>query len=372
MKLTLLLLVGGGGLTPVERAVRQAHQAAARDLVEALSEAGAVERVVVATNDPAWATSLEGVPFVVDLDPPGEPFHFGRRLAGLIQRYQVEQALYAGGGSAPLMDASAWREALEGFTSGRAMAVTNNVHSCDWIAFCPANQLTAVVAAQERDNALAWVLSHEVGLATHTLPPSAASRFDLDTPADLLVARAHPRTGRHLRALLGRLPWPYHLVEDILRVLGEEGRQVIIIGRSSSAAWAALERATQCWVRLYVEERGMVASGRLERGQVRSLLGEFLQRVGVEGFFAQLATLADAAVMDTRVLLAARGPWPPAGDRFNADLLCWEKVRDPFLRQFSRAAAGVGVPILMGGQSVVNGGLMALAETLEERRLAGG
>lgn len=363
-------MVGGGGDSAVERAIRQAREAAARDLLEALLGADLVGRVVVATDDAAWAADLEMPSVELDLDPPGVPFHFGQRLSGLIRRHRVERALYAGGGSAPLMSLDDWRNALDGLGAGGPAAVVNNLHSSDWVAFYPAHELAAVVAAQDRDNALGWVLAREVGIPTRALAPSAASRFDLDTPADLLVARAHARTGPHLRAALGRLGWSDRPVEGVLHVMGEEGRHLAVVGRSSSATWSALERATQCWVRLFVEERGMIASRRLARGEVRSLLADFLERVGIEGFFAELASLVDAVLMDSRVILGARGLWPSAADRFNADLLQWEAVQEPFLRRFSRAASEASVPILMGGQSVVSGGLMALLDVLEARRRA--
>jgi hypothetical protein len=324
-----------------------------------------VERAVVAAADVSWTVGLAGLPVEIDPDPPGEPFHFGRRLSDLIRRYGIDRALYAGGGSAPLMSADDWRTALAGFGAGGPAAVTNNLHSSDWIAFFPAQDLLPAIAAQERDNALGWVLDREAGLAVRALPPCAASRFDLDTPADLLIARAHPRVGPHLRAALNGLDWPAEPVEGVLRVLSQEGSQVVVAGRSSSAAWSLLERETQCWVRFLVEERGMVASGRMRRGEVRSLVADFLERVGVEEFFAELVSLADAALLDNRVILAARGLWPSAADRFNADLLRWTEVQEPFLRQFSRAAGEAGIPILMGGQSVVNGGLMALLEGLD-------
>ncbi len=363
--ITLLLLVGGEGDSPVEQPIRQARQAAARDLLETLLEAGVVQRAVVATDDAAWAA---GLPAVIDLDTPDEPFHFGRRLAGLIRRYGVRRALVAGGGSAPLMRADDWRRALAGFDAGTPAAITNNLHSADWLAFHPADEWLAVVEAQERDNGLAWALAHQAGLPTTALPPSAASRFDLDTPADLLIARAHPRLAPHLRAALAGLDWPAAPVEGVLEVMAREGGHLAVIGRSSAAAWAALEAATRCWVRLFVEERGMIASGRLAQGQVRSLLADFLEQSGPPGFFAELAALAEAALLDNRVILAARRLWPPAADRFNADLGRWEQVEEPFLRDFSRAAKEAGMPILIGGQSVVNGGLLALLEALEARR----
>ena len=364
-KPTLFVLVGGGGDSAVERALRSARQAAACDLVETLLAGGLAERAVVATDDDAWTACLARLPVEVDVDPPEEPFHFGRRLADLIRRYKGRRVLYAGGGSAPLMASDSWQEALVEFGTNGAALVTNNLHSSDWVAFYPGEDFLPLLAAQEQDNALAWVLAHEAGVPARALPPSAASRFDLDTPADLLIARTHPRVGVHLRRALDRLNWPAEPVEQMLAVLDREGGHVAVVGRSSATAWQALERATQCWVRFFAEERGMIASGRLRRGEVRSLLAGLLERVGVDGFFAALAELAEAVFLDNRVILAARGLWPSAADRFNADLFRWQDVQEPFLRRFSCAAAGAGVPILMGGQSVVNGGLLALLEVLE-------
>ncbi|HHS97801.1 MAG TPA: hypothetical protein ENK08_07875 [Chloroflexi bacterium] len=365
---TLVLMVGGEARSPVERAVRRAREAAACDLLEALLEAGCVARAVVATDDPRWTASLTHLPVEVDLDRPGEPFHFGRRLAGLVRRYRLNGVLYAGGGAAPLMSPSAWRRALADFAAGRVAVVTNNLHSSDWVAFRATEEWLSLVSAQERDNGLAWALAHEAGLPTRALPPSAATRFDLDTPADLLIARAHPNTPSRLREVLRALDWPGDALEGVLAAMEREGGLLAVIGRSSSAAWTALERATRCWVRMYVEERGMVASGRLRRGEVRSLLAEYLEQVGLEGFFSTLGDLADAVLMDNRVILAARGRWPSRADRFAADLFRWQEVADPFLRAFARAAAAAEIPVLMGGQSVVSGGLLALVEILTSRR----
>lgn len=364
-------MVGGWAESDVERALRRALQAAAVDTIEALLKTGAVGRVVVATDDPSWLPA-GGIPEVeVDVDPPDEPFHFGRRLADLILRTGADRVLYVGGGSAPLMGSEAWQEVLEGLSDDRPQAVTNNLYSSDWVAFYPACSLAPRIAVLERDNALGWVLSEEMGIPTRSLAPSAATRFDLDTPTDLLIAHLHPRIGPRLCAVLGQLDWLAEMkgrAEGVLTVMARPGGHLALIGRSSPTAWLALDRATRCWVRLFVEERGMVASGRLRRGEVRSLLADFLERVGVEGFFAELAALAEAALLDSRVLLAARGIWPSPADRFNADLFRWQEVQNPFLREFTRVAKNASIPILMGGQSLVNGGLMALVEILEIRR----
>jgi hypothetical protein len=39
-------------------------------------------------------------------DLPNAPFHFGQRLAALIDAYRYDPALYFGGGSTPLLDST--------------------------------------------------------------------------------------------------------------------------------------------------------------------------------------------------------------------------------------------------------------------------
>jgi len=364
-EVTLLLLVGGWGQSEVERALDGAHRAAARDLLEPLLRTGMIGRAVIATDDAAWGNTLADLPVEVDLDPPGESFHFGRRLAGLIERYDVQRVLYSGGASAPLLGVEHWIEVLTRLGEAGRLVLTNNLHSCDWVGFVPAVEVAPLVAQEANDNAVAWALAHDGGLPVESLPVSAATRFDLDTPADLLIARRHPGVGPYLRRFLDGLGWEAPRLDGVLAAMACEGGSLAVVGRASAEAWAALERATRCWVRVFAEERGMRASGRQGQGEVRSLLADYLELVGVEGFFDELAELADGVLFDNRVILAARGLWPSTADRFNSDLYRWERVEEPFLRHFTRAAAEARVPVVLGGHSVVAGGLMALVESFE-------
>ena len=75
----------------------------------------------------------------------------------------------------------------------------------------------------------------------------------------------------------------------------------------------------------------------------RPILGALLERDGPGSLGTHLATLADGALVDSRVLLAHRsgadeGGWPPAEDRFASDLLIPDAVADPWLRDLTRAA----------------------------------
>ncbi len=353
----------GRGKGPM-RAVRKAQQAAARDLLETLTRIPGIDRAVVATDDAAWGASLRDLPVEVDIDGPEEPFHFGRRLAALIARYGAERVLYTGGGSAPLLREEQWREVVDEIGRAKRLVVSNNLHSCDWAAVVPAQEARSLIAQQTSDNGIAWALTQELGYPGVDMPAAAGSRFDLDTPADVLIAARHPGIGAHLRRCVDELGWHSGQLDGVLEEMRRKGGSLLVAGRASSAAWRALEESTRCWARVFAEERGMRASGRQGRGEVRSLLADYLDLVGVDQFFEALSELAGAILLDNRVILAARRSWPPVADRFNSDLYRWREVENPFLRRFTRAAAEAPVPVVMGGHSVVAGGLMALTEAL--------
>jgi hypothetical protein len=112
----------------------------------------------------------------------------------------------------------------------------------------------------------------------------------------------------------------------------------------------------------------MVASQRLLRGEVRSLLGELLRLQGPYAFFQLLSGMVDAAVIDSRVLMAdILKELPPTAERFASDLYLLEAIHTPWLRDFTQAAQECPIPVLLGGHNVVAGGLYALAEILGER-----
>mgnify|MGYP006302922901 CR=1 FL=1 len=112
----------------------------------------------------------------------------------------------------------------------------------------------------------------------------------------------------------------------------------------------------------------MRADGRLDRGEVRSLLGLHIEAVGLERFFQEVVPeLGQAALIDDRVLWAHRRTWPAARYRFCSDLFMVERIKDPYLRRFTQAAAACPVPVVLGGHSVVSGGLYVLVEGAWQR-----
>ena len=360
---TLIVMSGGDGESDVERMVNGARKAITRDLVEKALASGSFASIIVSTHDPILAEMLGGQQAViVEMDPADGTFHFGERFQSLIDKHNLERVVYLGGSSAPLLSASAIAEMAERVRTADRLFLANNFYSVDFCAFTPASALLSV-RAPLNDNSLGWLLGDEAGLPAEELPRTVATVFDVDTPVDLAILSLHPDTPPHTRTYLDGLALDTRHIEAASRVFVDRHAEALIGGRISSQTIAYLERESACRTRIFSEERGMRADGRLARGEVKSLFGMCIEHVGVERFFAEvIPQLGQAAFLDDRVLWAHHNIWPSADDRFNSDLLRPEAVIDPFVRRFTEAALACPIPIVLGGHSLVSGGLYVLVE----------
>jgi hypothetical protein len=358
---TLIVFLGGFGVSDVERLVDLARVAASFDAIEAFLQAGgglgeSPSPAVIVTDDASLRCDTPGV--TIDCD--AGDFHFGRRLSGVIRRRSVESAIYLGCGSVPLFGAADFADVASRIAGGTA--VTNNAFSSDLVAFPVSDHALAVIETVKRDNGLARALKEDAGLDVQALERSLATQFDIDTPTDICVLALTGDGGSRLQACVRSLDVDLSRFRAVLPLFLDQTKQLLVAGRVGTHAWSYLERETACRVRLFAEERGMEADGRASDGSARSLLGFHLAAVGLERFFETLAELGDAAFIDTRVILAHKRIEASREDRFLSDLGRWQEIRDPFLRDFTRAALEAPVPVLLGGHSLMSGGLMALNE----------
>jgi len=337
--------------------VAAARRAAALDSLErALSTGAFASAILVADSRKGLADLPSGV--IVDVDAGA--FHFGRRLAWIVDRYGLEKPLYFSGGL-PLLSAQEFVGIAQELERGDGLVITNNLYSADLVAFSPGEALKKV-RLPDSDNPLARLLVEQAGLSARPLPRSVSSQFDIDSPSDLAILTLVGGAGPRLQRLFECWRLDVAPYRATLAYFTDPTAQVLVAGRVGSQVWQYLERETACRVRFFAEERGMQADGRLQGGQARSLLGFYLAEVGVERFFATLAELADAAFLDTRVLLAHRGIEASRADRFLSDVGRHEAIEEPFLREFTQAAGRAPIPVVLGGHSLVSGGLMALVE----------
>lgn len=365
--ITAVVMVAGVGRETASGAVdpvawvREARRAAAADLLVQLAAQPLIDRIILVTPELDGLEMAAGV--VPVISEPG-PLHVGRSLAALVREHRLERLLYFGGGSAPLLEEETLTRIVTRLAGSERLVITNNRFAADWAGIAPAHIIEGWLERLPQDNMLGWVLSAEAGLPVEDFPATASSRLDIDTPVDLMTLKLHPGTRFHLRHYLENLPLESRRLEQVLKVLATPAGHLFIAGRFGPAAWQALNRATQCWIRVFSEERGMVSSGRQARGEVFTFFGDYLAAVGPKRFFEKLAGQVQAALIDTRVLLAHHHIWPDEADRFASDLGMVASINDPWLREFTAAATAAPIPVLLGGHSLLAGDLFAFCEML--------
>ncbi len=367
MKVGFVVMVAEKGQGKIAQLFSKARLAAALDAVEKALKAGCFDPIIVATNWPEAAEAFQEIGVTVDLDQ-GD-FHFGKRLLGLVSSYKLKKVFYTGAASMPLLSPD-FLSQIALVLTGEGIVVANNLFSSDWVGFSPAEALEKI-SPPSSDNDLAWRLWDEAGLKPLVPSPTTATVFDIDTPSDLIILKAYPNLGGRLASLLEELRLDTKRVWEIVDVLKDENAFILAAGRVPSYAWERIEKETLCRTRVISEERGMRSSGRLSRGEVRSILGYLVDTLGPEEFFRKVAEMAQAAILDTRVLMAHWRIWPSEEERFASDLLLPEEIKEPELRDFTRAAKEAPIPVLLGGHSLVCGGIMALVDIARAHGLKG-
>jgi hypothetical protein len=358
-RISLLVFVGEGGPSVPERMVAEVQQAVALDTIAKAIDRDWCEEVIVATASPHFGREAAALGAIVEPDEEG--FHFGRRLAYLIHKYRVERAFYIGGGAGPLLAVEELAAIARAGLENDNIVVSNNFFSTDFAVFTPATAIERF-SPPAIDNNLAWLLHYDGGLRSEPLERTPGTQLDVDTPTDLMLLQVHPLVGPRTCAALKGLDLDLSRVRQAMAYLTDRTAEITVAGRVGSHVWARLENDLACRKRIYAEERGMRASGREQGRQVNSLLGSYLEVVGPERFFATLAASSQAIFLDSRVIFHHLRLELGGADRFWSDLLRPDEVSDPTARAFTAAARDAGVPVLLGGHSLVSGGLLVLID----------
>jgi hypothetical protein len=254
--------------------------------------------------------------------------------------------------------------------SGQRRAVTNNRYSSDIVAVGRAAVLRDVPALPS-DNALPRWLEEVAGYSVEELAGKERLALDLDTPLDVCLAALAPGAAAWLRDAVRAAGLEVPRLAELRGVARDPLKELLVFGRSGSRTLAWLERNVRCRVRFLAEERGMRASSplaiagtssRRAAQPVRSTLGLLLAERGPGALAGLVGDLAGGALIDTRVLLAARlgsdeSRWPSPADRYASDLHDYASVSDAWLKDLTRSAAKARIPILLGSHSLVSPGV---------------
>jgi hypothetical protein len=289
---------------------------------------------------------------------------FGARLRDLIDGSSASGLVVLGSGSMPLATLADRRAFVAAAASVEPRALANNRYSADAIAIAGTDRFPSLPDLPG-DNALPRWLAEVAGIPVDDLRRRWRLGVDIDGPLDLVLTGAHGHVAAIDVALVQARLTAIQLVARDPRA------ELLVAGRTSATTLAWLERHTASRTRALVEERGLRAASRLARADAgtaatqrpaASVLGALLDRDGAESFGDHLARLSDAAIVDTRVLLAHRlgadeAAWPAAEDRFASDLLLPGRIEDPWLRALTESAANAAIPVVLGGHTLVGPGI---------------
>ena len=318
--------------------------------------------------------------------PDGRPF--GERLATVLVDLAPGRGLILLGSGALALASTADRRAFVAAAAAPGLvALANNRFSADAVALSAAAvpSLDRVPVELPGDNALPRWLAEVGGVEVADLRSRWRLAVDLDSPLDVVLVDGYRARTRRTPPAPGENDDPRAEVSDpvtdrvraalegVREVMADPRRELVIAGRTSAATLGWLERHARCRVRGLVEERGLRASSRLALGAAvgpsrpaRSILGALLDRDGPAALGERLAELGDAALVDSRVLLAHRlgadeAGWPAAESRFASDLLDASAVADPWLADLTAAAADGPIPVVLGGHTLVGPGIQLIA-----------
>jgi hypothetical protein len=290
---------------------------------------------------------------------------FGDRLRELVGTASPCGLVVLGSGAVPLATPADRRAFVAAAAGDGQEVLANNRYSADIVAISRAETLPEIPALPG-DNALPRWLEEVAGYRVTDLRRRWRLGFDLDGPLDLVllgsVGTDHAADAASVAAR----------VAAVRSVAGDRRAELLIAGRTSAATLAWLEGHTTARTRAWIEERGLRAASRLAQANLTgaaatirppaSVLGALLERDGPGSLGSHLAWFGDAAIIDTRVLLAHRlgadeAAWPVAEDRFASDLLLADRIADPWLRELTASAVASPMPVLLGGHTLVGPGI---------------
>jgi hypothetical protein len=342
------------GDTHGERLVENGRWAATLGLARRLRAAGLTEVYVVTPNVGRCPGGADAVSFLPS--ETTQEFHFGKTLRGLVAQLDLDGVLYFGSGSGGLLSEAELGRLIEFAGGETTRGLFNNFYSCDFCSLSGARDVTRL-ELPAIDNPLGFALA-DAGIPCFSLARTAATQFDIDTPTDLLLLARSQLGSPELREYCASIEIGHPTLDRALAVLPDRSAVTSLVGRLSPVTWSHFEAQVACRTNALVEGRGMRAGAVPHTPWLRLVLtGD-----GPQAFVDRMARSCDAAWIDTRPLLGATEAHPPAGERFASDLFHVDDVVDPMWRVFTDAALAARIPIVLGGHSLVSGGLYLAAE----------
>jgi len=365
---TFVVFEGGEAPGSIEKELQEVRFAITLDTVESILESvrGPVNLVVYSDKQELLNEVLSLSPGVVALQHGNDGFHFGKTLRAIINDFSLERVVALGGASAPFYFPEIWRFYERLLVNRSEIIVENNPGSADVIGFHPAAAMNEVTPPAI-DNHLGRVL-RQVGLRRILIPNTSELHFDIDVPTDVAVLReiGAEKVGPRTRQAMEQKPFIYPAVEHFARRLLSDAERpsLCLAGRVESSTLTFYRANFPMRMHCVMEGRGLRYLVD-QKEPVSTPTTRIVESSGFDALFDVLTAGVEFLAFDWRPTMAGLQRELSAEDRFLADLGQSEKISDPVLREFSRAAGRQDKELILGGHCLVSGGLWQLGrETL--------
>ncbi len=362
-KIGAVIFEGGIDSSSLDHELRAIRKVLTLELLTKCRKNELISKIILVTDHEDLINQAAGLYTDVYQTEHVEFFHYGRTLLTVCERYDIDKVLTFSGASAPLMTSGEFDQLVCLLNESDNTVIANNPQSADIIAIAPASTLQKILLPAI-DNPLPWILKEEGKLNLLLLPVSAGYNFDLDTPLDLVYLGMHPACPPGLHKKLGKWQAVASRVMAASRALAVPNGEILMTGRVSPWIMSHINEHVRCRLRVISEERGMKALGRQEKNEVYSIFGKLVDTMGLDTFFSYLQSWCAAAFIDTRVLFGHWQLQPDNDDRFYSDLGEYDKINDPTIRKLTKLAVDSQIPVILGGHSIVAGGMMVLIDKI--------
>lgn len=369
-KTTLLVIQGADNVAdPIEVFLNQAIQQVVLDNLDKAKKVDLLDEICLISNDKEFVKKIKDKKIKTQIIKTSGNFHFGKLLSDLIKKNKWQSLFYIGGGAGPLITAKEIEKVIKTLKTRNKVILANNFYSADFFAFTPADSIKKVTKLPHLDNPLAFLLKDQAKLEAIKLEPSVGTFLDIDSPIDLAILSLHPKAGKRVLRKIKEIYLPIRKISSALTHFLDPYSEIFVFGRVGSQLPGYLTQTAKCKWRWISEECGMRAWGREEKKQVFSFLGELIKKEGPKVFFKQLSKLSKVAFLDTRVIFAHLKKKVSRPDRFYSDIGEWRKVKDKWVREFTYEAVSADLPVILGGHSLISGGLYTLVDIIKSLKL---
>lgn len=338
----------------ISESIKETREQMIFDTCQKMFESGYFNSAII-VGDENLQKKIEKVNFLI-FEKIEKDFNIGKKLLEIINKHSLDKILYFGSGSCYFLTLDELKFISEKTVKGQFLS--NNPISSDFVSFSSSDLNDEIISNFPNiDNYFSSYLMSKTSLKYVKMPVSLGSIFDIDTPSDIAILSKITDNSSRVGEYISKSIFKNIDLDRFIKILSSKTSEIFVYGRINPLNLYMAERNISCKIRFLSEERGLKVRDRA----FASLLEYIFQPENFDNFFRLFENICDGGIFDTRVIFSLFAGKYEQEEAYLSDMLMWEKINNPFIKSFTKKVSESRVPIILGGHSVVNGGLMALS-----------